>query len=109
MPRGSKALLPAEIRTRPRTRVREGRYSHGLFGLSRAFDTHRGNGFPFPSLLHFRRPFSGDGTPGAPGTWQIRDQAVPRGSANSLEVRHQDPDLGFSRQVQCPARLPDRK
>jgi hypothetical protein len=58
MPRGSRALLPAEIRTRPRTEVRAGRCSHGLFGLSRVFDTRRGNGFPFPSLLRFRRPVS---------------------------------------------------
>jgi hypothetical protein len=58
MPRDSRALLPARIRTRSRTRVRVGRYSLGLFGLSRAFDTHRGNGFPFPSLLRFRRPLS---------------------------------------------------
>jgi hypothetical protein len=55
MPRSSKALLPAEIRTRMWTGVHSGRYSHGLFCLSRVFLRCREIGFPISSLLHFHR------------------------------------------------------
>jgi hypothetical protein len=71
--------------------------------LSRACPFRRRPGFPGPTLLRFVRPPYGRG--GA-----RRSRALPngRGAAglaardNSLEVLHQNPALGFSREPWCP-------
>jgi hypothetical protein len=59
LPRSSRALLPARIRTRPgRSRGRADTLL-GFVRLSRAILDRRGGGFPSPSLLRFPRPLSG--------------------------------------------------
>jgi hypothetical protein len=56
MPRGSRALFPAKIRTCRRPKPASGRCSLGFPRLSRAFPSCRGSGFPDPSLLRFLQP-----------------------------------------------------
>jgi len=58
MPRDSKALLPAEIRSRVRDRGRvRADALLGLFASPDPFPDRRGSGFPPPSLLRFPRSF----------------------------------------------------
>jgi len=58
MPRDSKALLPAEIRTRVRNRSRARADALlGLFASPDPFLVRRRSGFPPPSLLRFLRSF----------------------------------------------------
>jgi hypothetical protein len=59
MPRGSRALFPAKIRTCRRPKPASGRCSLGFPRLSRAFPSCRGSGFPDPSLLRFLQPTYG--------------------------------------------------
>jgi len=59
MPRGSRALLPAEIRTCRRPKPASGRCSLGFPRLSRAFPSCREPGFPDSSLLRFFQPTYG--------------------------------------------------
>jgi hypothetical protein len=59
MPRDSRALLPAKIRTCRRPKPTSGRCSLGFPRLSRAFPSCRGSGFPDPSLLRFLHPTYG--------------------------------------------------
>jgi hypothetical protein len=58
MPRGSRALLPARIRTDPGPKPGWPMLSWAS-GLSRAFPARRGSGFPPPSLMRFRRRLYG--------------------------------------------------
>jgi hypothetical protein len=58
MPRDSRALLPARIRTPPDRSPGRPMLSWAL-RLSRAFLARRGSGFPPPSLVRFRRRFYG--------------------------------------------------
>jgi len=103
MPRSFKVLLPAKIRTPWRPKPSGADTLLGFVRLSRACPFRRRPGFPGLSLLRFLRPLSGRG--GA-----RRSKALPngRGAArlaardNSLEVLHQNPALGFSREPWCP-------
>jgi hypothetical protein len=91
LPRSSRALLPARIRTRP-GRSRTGPILSWAFGpLQSVSPINRGDGFPTPSLMRFSRPLSGR-------TDERRSRALPEdrvgralaGATNSLEVFHQD-------------------
>jgi hypothetical protein len=68
MPRGSRALLPAKIRTCHRPKPASGRCSLGFPRLSRAFPSCRGSSFPGPSLLRFFQPTSRGRLAGASGS-----------------------------------------
>jgi hypothetical protein len=104
MPRSFKVLLPAEIRTPATAEAARSRYSPGLFHPPPEPEPfRRGAGFPDPSLLRSLRPPCGRG-----GT--RRSRALPNGRVaaglaardNSLEVLHQIPALGFSREPWRP-------
>jgi hypothetical protein len=58
MPRDSRALLPARIRTRTGPKSGRAVALMGFFRLSRAFLACRGGGFPSPSLMRFVIPLS---------------------------------------------------
>lgn len=58
VPRGSKVLLPARIRTREPAEAGRGPMLSWGYRLSRAISARRGSGFPDPSLLRFVCPRS---------------------------------------------------
>jgi hypothetical protein len=103
MPRSFKVLLPAEIRTPERPKPSGADTLLGFVRLSRACPFRRRPGFPGLSLLRFLRPLSG-----REGARRSRALSNGRGAAglatrdNSLEVLHQNPALGFSREPWCP-------
>ena len=68
MPRDSRALILAEIRTFSAGVNPQGPIlSWGLSRLSRAFPTRREAGFPTPTLLRFPRSTPRDPAPSTPG------------------------------------------
>jgi hypothetical protein len=91
MPRSSRALLPAEIRTRSRPKSARADTLMGFLRLSRAFPWDRGTGFPAPSLLRFRPAICERSA-----VRRSRALSRPRvgrplaGPTDSLEVLHQD-------------------
>jgi hypothetical protein len=66
LPRSSRALLPARIRTHP-GRNRDEPMLSWASCLSRAFLDGRGDGFPPPSLMRFPPPLPKEHRRGAPG------------------------------------------
>jgi hypothetical protein len=77
MPRSSRALLPAEIRTRAGRSPRRSMLSWVLQRLSRAQPDRRRIGFPTHSLLRFVRPDSKEGC-------ARRSRALPNGRTCGL-------------------------
>jgi len=100
MTRGFKVLLPAGIRTQ---RQPEGGTRPILSWVSIASPepspTDRRSGFPDPSPMRFLRTACGRRKARRSGALSAgRVAATLAGGSHSLEVRHQDPILGFSRE-----------
>jgi hypothetical protein len=103
MPRSSRALLPAKIRTSTGRSRRKPILSWAFWRLSRAFPAHRRTGFPAPSFVRFPPPTYGRSA-------ARRFKAFPSarvgrslaGTPDSLEVLHQGPVLGLSRRQWRP-------
>jgi hypothetical protein len=100
MTRGFKVLLPAGIRTQ---RQPEGGARPILSWVSVASPAHspidRRPGFPDRSPLRFLRPACGRRNTRRSGALPAERVATTlAGEGHSLEVRHQDPILGFSRE-----------
>jgi hypothetical protein len=101
MTRGFKVLLPAGIRTsrRPEGRARP-ILSWAFNRLSRAVSVHRWPSFPDLTLLCFLRPLSERRS--ARHSRALSEERIASslaGRDHSLEVLHQDPTLGFSREL----------